>query len=211
MEFPVESDMHVPEEPRRPRSNSARAPRRPPPGSWPHATERDPARRGHRGMLASIKEAIGDALRRAQQHGDLDPGEDPAALAGFFVTFMNGVRVAAETNPDERTVTTARRRDSPFSTHGYLGPSFRALRAFSDPTDGPRGARARYLDQMTNNRSRQMQLSTSKIPGGFTENTAQVNGVTLNNAIGGTVHRDRARSARLGRGSPRHDGYRGVR
>jgi pimeloyl-ACP methyl ester carboxylesterase len=30
------------------------------------------------------------------------------------------------------------------------------------------------------------QLSTSEIPGGFTENTAQVNGVTLNYAIGGT-------------------------
>jgi hypothetical protein len=70
------------------------------------------------------------------------------------------------------------------------------------------------------------QLSTSEIPGGFTENTAQVNGVTLNYAIGGTgpavgaparlpadlvhvaegnasprrpVHRDRARPARLGR------------
>jgi hypothetical protein len=29
------------------------------------------------------------ALRCAQQRGDLAPGKDPAALAGFFVTFMN--------------------------------------------------------------------------------------------------------------------------
>jgi hypothetical protein len=28
----------------------------------------------------------------------------PAALAGFFVTFMNGLRVA-ETSPDKRTLT----------------------------------------------------------------------------------------------------------
>ena len=28
-----------------------------------------------------------------------------AALAGFFVTFMNGLRVAAKTDPDERTLT----------------------------------------------------------------------------------------------------------
>jgi hypothetical protein len=27
-----------------------------------------------------------------------------AALAGFFVTFMNGLRVAAETSPDKRTL-----------------------------------------------------------------------------------------------------------
>ena len=30
------------------------------------------------------------------------------------------------------------------------------------------------------------QLSTSRIPGGFTEKTARVNGVTLNYATGGT-------------------------
>ena len=45
------------------------------------------------------------------------------------------------------------------------------------------GTNARYLDQMISKRSRQMtQLSTSRIPGGFTEKTAQVNGVTLNYA-----------------------------
>jgi TetR/AcrR family transcriptional regulator, transcriptional repressor for nem operon len=55
-------------------------------------------------ILTSIEGAIEDALRRAQQHGELDPGKDPAALAGFFVTFMNGLRVAAKTNPDERTL-----------------------------------------------------------------------------------------------------------
>jgi TetR/AcrR family transcriptional regulator, transcriptional repressor for nem operon len=57
-----------------------------------------------RGILASIEGAIEDALRRAQQHGDLDADKDPAALAGFFVTFMNGLRVTAKTNPDERTL-----------------------------------------------------------------------------------------------------------
>jgi TetR/AcrR family transcriptional repressor of nem operon len=57
-----------------------------------------------RRILTSIEGAIEDALRRAQQHGELDPGKDPAALAGFFVTFMNGLRVAAKTNPDERTL-----------------------------------------------------------------------------------------------------------
>jgi hypothetical protein len=36
--------------------------------------------------------------------GDPAPGKDPAALAGFFVTFMNGLRVAAKTNPHERTL-----------------------------------------------------------------------------------------------------------
>jgi hypothetical protein len=44
------------------------------------------------------------ALRRAQRRGDPAPGKDPAALAGFFVTFMNGLRVAAKTNPDERAL-----------------------------------------------------------------------------------------------------------
>jgi hypothetical protein len=49
------------------------------------------------------------------------------------------------------------------------------------------GTNARYLDQMISKRSRQMtQLSTSRIPGGFTEKTARVNGVTLNYATGGT-------------------------
>src|SRR2546430_5918163 len=49
------------------------------------------------------------------------------------------------------------------------------------------GTHARYLDQMISKRSRQMtQLSTSEIPGGFTEKTARVNGVTLNYATGGT-------------------------
>jgi hypothetical protein len=28
------------------------------------------------------------------------PGKDPAVLAGFFVTFMNGLRVAAKISPD---------------------------------------------------------------------------------------------------------------
>jgi TetR/AcrR family transcriptional regulator, transcriptional repressor for nem operon len=55
-------------------------------------------------ILTAIEGAIEDALRRAQQHGELGPRKDPAALAGFFVTFMNGLRVAAKTNPDERTL-----------------------------------------------------------------------------------------------------------
>lgn len=57
-----------------------------------------------REILAAIQGAIEGALSRAQQRGDLDPEKDPAALAGFFVTFMNGLRVAAKTDPDERTL-----------------------------------------------------------------------------------------------------------
>ena len=58
-----------------------------------------------RGVLASIRDALEDALRRAQQRGELGPGKDPHALAGFFLTFINGLRVAAKTDPDERSLT----------------------------------------------------------------------------------------------------------
>jgi TetR/AcrR family transcriptional regulator, transcriptional repressor for nem operon len=58
-----------------------------------------------RSVLASIRGAIEDALRRARERGELDPGKDPRALAGFFLTFMNGLRVAAKTDPDERSLT----------------------------------------------------------------------------------------------------------
>lgn len=60
-----------------------------------------------RRVLASIREAIEDALRRAQQRGDLRAGKEPRALAGFFVTFMNGLRVAAKADPDERSLTSS--------------------------------------------------------------------------------------------------------
>jgi TetR/AcrR family transcriptional regulator, transcriptional repressor for nem operon len=72
------------------------------------ATERIPGDAGTaaavRGILGSIEGAIEDALRRAQRRGDLAPAKDPAALASFFVTFMNGLRVGVKTNPDERTL-----------------------------------------------------------------------------------------------------------
>jgi TetR/AcrR family transcriptional repressor of nem operon len=68
------------------------------------ATERIPHDAGTaaavRGVLASIREAIEDALRRAQQRGELGAAKDPQALAGFFLTFMNGLRVAAKVDPD---------------------------------------------------------------------------------------------------------------
>jgi len=58
-----------------------------------------------RSVLASIREAIEDALRRARQRGELAPDKDARALAGFFLTFMNGLRVAAKTDPDEQSLT----------------------------------------------------------------------------------------------------------
>jgi TetR/AcrR family transcriptional repressor of nem operon len=73
------------------------------------ATERIPRDAGTaaavRSVLASIREAIEDALRRARQRGELGPDKDPRALAGFFLTFMNGLRVAAKTDPDEHSLT----------------------------------------------------------------------------------------------------------
>jgi TetR/AcrR family transcriptional repressor of nem operon len=58
-------------------------------------------------VLALIRDALEDALRRAQQRGELGPGKDPRALAGFFLTFINGLRVAAKTDPDERSLTSS--------------------------------------------------------------------------------------------------------
>jgi len=58
-----------------------------------------------RSVLASIRGAIEDALRRARQRGELAPDKDARALAGFFLTFMNGLRVAAKTDPDEQSLT----------------------------------------------------------------------------------------------------------
>jgi TetR/AcrR family transcriptional repressor of nem operon len=73
------------------------------------ATERIPHDAGTaaavRGVLASIREAIENALRRAQQRGEIGAVKDPQALAAFFLTFMNGLRVAAKADPDERSLT----------------------------------------------------------------------------------------------------------
>lgn len=70
------------------------------------ATERvphDPATsRTVRDVLQTIEDAITDALSAAQERGELAADKDPRALAGFLVIFLNGLRVAAKTNP-ERT------------------------------------------------------------------------------------------------------------
>lgn len=61
---------------------------------------------GTRHGLASDNTAQEDSphCKRLRPRGDLAPGKDPAALAGFFGTIMNGLRVAAKTNPDDRTL-----------------------------------------------------------------------------------------------------------
>ena len=68
------------------------------------ATERvprDPATsRTVRDVLQTIEDAITAALIAAQERGELAAGKDPRALAGYFVLFLNGLRVAAKTNPE---------------------------------------------------------------------------------------------------------------
>jgi TetR/AcrR family transcriptional repressor of nem operon len=68
------------------------------------ATERvphDPATsRTVRDVLQSIEDAITDALSAAQERGELAADKDPRGLAGFLVIFLNGLRVAAKTNPE---------------------------------------------------------------------------------------------------------------
>jgi TetR/AcrR family transcriptional repressor of nem operon len=68
------------------------------------ATERvprDPATsRTVRDVLQTIEDAITAALTAAQERGELAAGKDPRALAGYFVLFLNGLRVAAKTNPE---------------------------------------------------------------------------------------------------------------
>jgi TetR/AcrR family transcriptional repressor of nem operon len=57
-----------------------------------------------RRVLASIRDTIEEALRQGQGRGEVSAEKDPRALASFFVTVMNGLRVAAKTDPDQRSL-----------------------------------------------------------------------------------------------------------
>jgi TetR/AcrR family transcriptional repressor of nem operon len=60
-----------------------------------------------RATVSAIEDALADALTAAQQHGDLDPGQDPRALARFFVMTIQGLRVLGVIQPDRRALTDA--------------------------------------------------------------------------------------------------------
>ncbi|MBL7253165.1 TetR/AcrR family transcriptional regulator [Paractinoplanes lichenicola] len=53
-----------------------------------------------RDMQAASREALADVLRAARERGELAARHDPDALAGFLVTFLNGLLVAAKVTPD---------------------------------------------------------------------------------------------------------------
>lgn len=62
---------------------------------------RDPATsRTVRDVLQAIEDALAEALGAARERGELPPGKDPRALAGFLVIWINGLRVAAKVDPD---------------------------------------------------------------------------------------------------------------
>ncbi|BBH70693.1 TetR family transcriptional regulator [Actinoplanes sp. OR16] len=53
-----------------------------------------------REMQEASREALADVLRAARQRGEIAERHDPDALAGFLVTFLNGLLVAAKVSPD---------------------------------------------------------------------------------------------------------------
>lgn len=51
-------------------------------------------------QLGSFEEALAGALRRGQERGELDPGQDATALARFLVTVVQGMRVVGKAGAD---------------------------------------------------------------------------------------------------------------
>ncbi|MCS0635830.1 TetR/AcrR family transcriptional regulator [Streptomyces sp. LP05-1] len=65
----------------------------------------DPAtRRTVRDMQEATREALTEVLRVAVERGEIPDRHDPSALAGFFVTFLNGLLVSAKVTPDARAL-----------------------------------------------------------------------------------------------------------
>jgi TetR/AcrR family transcriptional regulator, transcriptional repressor for nem operon len=55
-------------------------------------------------MQNASRQAVADVLRAAQERGELAPRHNPDALAGFLVTFLNGLLVSAKISPDVRAL-----------------------------------------------------------------------------------------------------------
>lgn len=65
----------------------------------------DPATaRTVRDMQDAGRDALTDLLRAAAERGEIAPRHDPYTLAGFLVTFLNGLLVAAKVTPDVRAL-----------------------------------------------------------------------------------------------------------
>ncbi|MEW2162600.1 TetR family transcriptional regulator [Streptomyces sp. NPDC007084] len=72
------------------------------------ATERlpddQPTRRTVRDVLDANQAALAELLRAAEECGEITPRHDPATLAAFLVTFLNGLLVASKVTPDARAL-----------------------------------------------------------------------------------------------------------
>ncbi|WP_229072294.1 TetR/AcrR family transcriptional regulator [Actinoplanes sp. DH11] len=53
-----------------------------------------------RDATAAIREALTRILTAAARRGEIPAGRDPAALAGFLVTFLNGLLISSKVTPD---------------------------------------------------------------------------------------------------------------
>jgi TetR/AcrR family transcriptional repressor of nem operon len=60
-----------------------------------------------RATFTAIEDALHDALAAARDHGELDPGKDPRAVARFLVMTIQGLRVLGVVRPDRRALTEA--------------------------------------------------------------------------------------------------------
>nr|BFD87077.1 TetR/AcrR family transcriptional regulator [Streptomyces sp. Xyl84] len=65
----------------------------------------DPSvRRVVRDMQDASRDALAEVLRVAVERGEVAAREDPYTLAGFLVTFLNGLLVSSKITPDVRTL-----------------------------------------------------------------------------------------------------------
>ncbi|EME98077.1 TetR/AcrR family transcriptional regulator [Streptomyces mobaraensis NBRC 13819 = DSM 40847] len=63
-----------------------------------------PTRRVVRDVLAANQEALADLLRAAAERGEISARHDAYTLAGFLVTFLNGLLVSSKITPDVRAL-----------------------------------------------------------------------------------------------------------
>ncbi|WP_431034854.1 TetR/AcrR family transcriptional regulator [Streptomyces sp. P6-2-1] len=61
-------------------------------------------RRIVRDMLDASRDALAEVLRVAAERGEIAPRHDPHTLAGYLVTFLNGLLVSAKVTPDARAL-----------------------------------------------------------------------------------------------------------
>ncbi|WP_037851414.1 TetR/AcrR family transcriptional regulator [Streptomyces sp. NRRL S-340] len=65
----------------------------------------DPSvRRVVRDMQDASRDALAEVLRVAVERGEITARQDPYTLAGFLVTFLNGLLVSSKITPDVRTL-----------------------------------------------------------------------------------------------------------